>query len=272
MSLSPADIRQPLASGDPNLQSIGFEYLIQALNTGTVRAASRNKNGIWEAHAWVKKGLLYGFRTGNLEKIAAEPAPFFDKYTFPLKPIKTADNIRLVPGGSSIRTGCYVGPDVICMPPMYINTGAYVDQGTMVDSHALVGSCAQIGKHVHISAATQIGGVLEPPGALPVIIEDECFLGGGCGIYEGCIIREGAVLAPGVILTNSTRLYDLVHERIIDPGEVPADAVVVPGTRSQSGSFALEHRISTYVPVIVKYRDARTDAATELESVLRQST
>ncbi len=269
MPLSPSIIRQQLSSDDPDLQRSGFDHLIDALNRGSVRAASRNEEGIWQAHAWVKKGLLYGFRTGRLEKIAAEPAPFFDKHTFPLKPLNVQDHVRLVPGGSSIRTGCYVSPSVICMPPMYINTGAYVDEGTMVDSHALVGSCAQVGKRVHVSAAVQIGGVLEPPGALPVIIEDDCFLGGSCGIYEGCIIREGAVLAPGVILTNATRLYDLIHEQIVKPGEVPAGAVVVPGSRSKSGSFAHEHGIATYVPVIVKYRDDQTDAATELESALR---
>ena len=271
MSASPSVIRQYLESSNPEVQQIGFDHLINALNAGTVRAASRRRDGIWEAHAWVKKGLLYGFRAGHLTKIDAAPVPFFDKHTFPLRPIEIRDNIRLVPGGSSIRTGCYISPDVICMPPMYINTGAYVDEETMVDSHALVGSCAQVGKRVHISAATQIGGVLEPPGALPVIIEDDCFLGGGSGIYEGCIVREGAVLAPGVILTKSTRLYDLVHERILEPGEVPTGAVVVSGSRKQSSSFALEHGISTYTPVIVKYRDARTDAATELESALRQS-
>ena len=232
-------------------------------------AASRDQSGTWNTHAWVKKGLLWGFRTGRLEKIEAKPAAFFDKHTFPLRPITLKDNIRVVPGGSSIRTGSYVSSDVICMPPMYINTGAYVDQNTMVDSHALVGSCAQIGKRVHISAATQIGGVLEPPGALPVIIEDDCVLGGGCGIYEGCIIREGGVLAPGVILTNSLPLYDLVHEQIIPPGEVPPRAVVIPGNRSKNSHFAREHGISTYAPVIVKYRDAQTDAATELESALR---
>ncbi len=269
MSLSPSAIRQQLSSDAPALQEAGFEHLIDALNQGVVRAASRNEGGRWQAHAWVKEGLLYGFRTGRLERIAARPAPFFDKGAFPLKPLRIQDQVRLVPGGSSIRTGCYVSPGVICMPPMYINTGAYVDEGTMVDSHALVGSCAQVGKRVHVSAAVQIGGVLEPPGALPVIIEDDCFLGGGCGIYEGCIVREGAVLAPGVILTGATRIYDLAHERILMPGEVPAGAVVVPGSRARSGSFAHEHGIATYVPVIVKYRDARTDAATELESALR---
>ncbi len=269
MHPTPSIIQEHLSSDDPDVQLVGFNHLIHALNDGTVRAATRGKDGTWTAHAWVKKGLLLGFQVGRLEKITAEPSPFFDKHTFPLKPLEIIDHVRLVPGGSSIRTGSYVSPDVICMPPMYINTGAYVDEQTMVDSHALIGSCAQVGKRVHVSAATQIGGVLEPPGALPVIIEDDCFLGGGCGIYEGCIIREGAVLAPGVILTNSTRIYDLVHERIIASGEVPSGAVVVSGSRAKPNSFAREHGISTYVPVIVKYRDAQTDAATELESALR---
>ncbi|MCY4001707.1 MAG: 2,3,4,5-tetrahydropyridine-2,6-dicarboxylate N-succinyltransferase [Bacteroidetes bacterium] len=271
MALSPSEIRQSLESSDPELQRIGFDQLILALNQGMVRAASRNSDGTWKAHAWVKKGLLYGFRKGQLAQIEAEPSPFFDKDTYPLKPLGLSDQVRLVPGGSSIRTGCYVSRDVICMPPMYINTGAYVDQGTMVDSHALVGSCAQIGKRVHLSAATQIGGVLEPPGALPVIVEDDCFIGGGCGLYEGCVIREGAVLAPGVILTRSLPMYDLVRERIIPAGEVPPLAVVVPGSRQKSGSFANRNGISLYAPVIVKYRDANTDAATELESALRSS-
>ena len=266
---SRSSIREHLESNDPDLQSLGFDYLIEGLNTGRIRSASRDARGNWVAHAWVKRGLLYGFRTGKLEELASVPAPFFDKHTFPLKSLEVKDQVRLVPGGSSIRTGAYVGAGVICMPPMYINTGAYVDEGTMVDSHALVGSCAQIGKRVHLSAAVQVGGVLEPPGALPVIIEDDCFIGGGCGIYEGCIVRESAVLAPGVILTSSTRLYDLFHERIIETGEVPPRAVVVPGSRNKPGSFAREHGIATYVPVIVKYRDARTDAATELESALR---
>ncbi len=270
MGFPPSRIKQYLESTDSTEQEIGFQQLIYALNAGTVRAASQNPDGSWKAHAWVKKGLLYGFLTGQLQKIDAHPSPFFDKHTFPLKPLDIEDKVRLVPGGSSIRTGCYVSPDVICMPPMYINTGAYVDKGTMIDSHALVGSCAQIGKRVHVSAATQIGGVLEPSGALPVIIEDDSFLGGGCGIYEGCIIRNSVVLAPGVILTKSTSLYDLVHERIIEPGQVPPHAVVVPGSRQKSSDFAQKHGISTYTPIIVKYRDVRTDAATALESALRE--
>ncbi len=271
MHPTPSLIQEHLFSEDPDVQLAGFDQLIHALNTGTVRAATRDEDGNWTVHAWVKKGLLFGFRVGRLEQIPARPAPFFDKHTFPLKPLELTDQVRIVPGGSSIRTGSYVSPDVVCMPPMYINTGAYVDEKTMVDSHALIGSCAQVGKRVHVSAATQIGGVLEPPGALPVIVEDDCFLGGGCGIYEGCVIRKGAVLAPGVILTNSTRIYDLVHERVIEPGEVPMGAVVVSGSKTRPNAFARAHGISTYIPVIIKYRDAQTDAATALESALRES-
>jgi len=271
MAFPPSRIKQYLESTDSDKQKAGFQQLIGALNAGTVRTASQNSDGSWQVHAWIKQGLLYGFRTGQLEKLDAKPAPYFDKHTFPLKPLTLEDKVRLVPSGSSIRTGCYVSTDVICMPPMYINTGAYVDKGTMIDSHALVGSCAQVGKRVHVSAATQIGGVLEPPGALPVIVEDDSFLGGGCGIYEGYIIGKGAVLAPGVILTKSTSLYDLVHERIIESGKVPPRAVVVPGSRQKSGAFAQKYGISIYTPVVVKYRDVNTDVATALESALRES-
>jgi 2,3,4,5-tetrahydropyridine-2,6-dicarboxylate N-succinyltransferase len=251
-----------------------FSDLLDALNAGRVRAASRASDGTWSVNAFVKEGILLGFRLGELERIEGRPAVFFDKSTYPLKPLDLADGVRVVPGGSSIRTGSFVAPGVVCMPPMYINVGAYVDEGSMVDSHALVGSCAQIGRNVHLSAAAQIGGVLEPIGAMPVIVEDDVFVGGGCGIYEGCIIRERAVLAPGVILTSATRIYDLVNQRVIEkqPGgslEVPAGAVVVPGTRSASGAFAAEHGISLYAPVIVKYRDERTAASTTLETALR---
>ena len=243
--------------------------LIEHLNGGTVRAATCDASGQWTAHAWVKQGLLLGFRLGLLTDRSAGSFPYFDKHTFPLKPLALDDGIRLVPGGSSIRTGAYVAPGVICMPPMYINTGAYVDRDTMVDSHALVGSCAQIGKRVHLSAAAQIGGVLEPAGALPVIVEDDAFIGGGCGVYEGVTVRTGAVLAPGVVLTGATRLYDLVHRRTLDPKEVPAGAVVVPGTRAVTSDFGKAHGLSLYAPVIVKFRDRKTDAATALEQALR---
>jgi 2,3,4,5-tetrahydropyridine-2,6-dicarboxylate N-succinyltransferase len=251
-----------------------FAALIEALNAGAVRAASRGDDGRWTVHRWVKEGILLGFRLGRLVDFSNERFPFFDKHTYPVRPLAAMDNVRVVPGGSSIRTGCYVAPGVVCMPPMYINVGAYVDEGTMVDSHALVGSCAQIGKRVHLSAAAQVGGVLEPIGALPVVIEDDVFVGGGCGVYEGCVVRQGAVLAPGVILTGGTRVYDTVHGRVLarteaGPLEVPAGAVVVPGGRSARGAFATEHGVSLYVPVIVKYRDERTDAATTLEDALR---
>ena len=243
-----------------------FEQLVAALNAGEVRAASRDVEGNWRVHPWVKKGLLLGFRLGKLTELGDS---FLDKHTYPLKPLDLHNQVRLVPGGSSVRTGAYLAPGVICMPPMYINTGAYVDEGTMIDSHALVGSCAQIGKRVHLSAAAQVGGVLEPPGAMPVIIEDDVFVGGGCGIYEGCLVREGAVLAPGVILTGALPLYDLVNQRRLSSKEIPPRAVVVPGSRTVNSPFANEHGISLYGPVIVKYRDARTNAATALEEALR---
>ena len=251
-----------------------FEAFRDALNRGAIRAASPRDDGTWEPHVWVKQGILLGFRLGRLSDLSTERFPFFDKHTYPLKPLTPAHQVRVVPGGSAIRTGSYVAPGVVCMPPMYINVGAYVDEGTMVDSHALVGSCAQIGRRVHLSAAAQIGGVLEPVGALPVVVEDDVFIGGGCGIYEGCLVRRGAVLAPGVLLTGATRLYDLVEERIHEredgrPLEVPARAVVVPGTRGVHTSFAEAHGLALYAPVIVKYRDEKTDAATTLETALR---
>lgn len=249
--------------------------LLDALNSGTVRAAAPDDDGSWHAQAWVKQGILLGFQIGAMVDYSTRAFPFFDKDTYPLKPLALADGVRLVPGGSSIRTGSYVAPGVVCMPPMYINVGAYVDEGTMVDSHALVGSCAQIGQRVHLSAAAQIGGVLEPVNATPVVVEDDVFIGGGCGLYEGCIVRAGAVLAPDVTLTASTRLYDLVNETVItstddQPLEVPERAVVVPGSRQVEGSdFADAHGLSLYAPLIVKYRDEKTDAATALEGALR---
>ena len=248
--------------------------LVQRLNAGEIRSASPNDDGSWTTHAWVKKGILLGFRIGRMVDYSSERFPFYDKNTFPVKPLRKADNVRLVPGGSSIRTGSHVAPGVVCMPPMYVNVGAYVDEDTMIDSHALVGSCAQIGKRVHLSASVQIGGVLEPVHAAPVIVEDDVFVGGGAGIYEGCIVREGAVLAAGVNLTSSTRLYDLVEETVYTaaddaPLEVPEGAVVVPGSRSVDSDFGNQHGLSLYAPIIVKYRDAKTDAATVLEEALR---
>ena len=251
-----------------------FQEVLDGLNTGAIRSASRYEEGSWHAHAWVKQGILLGFKLGELVEISSGGQSFFDKDTYPLKPLKLEDRVRVVPGGSSIRTGAYVAPGVVCMPPMYVNVGAYVDEGTMIDSHALVGSCAQIGKNVHLSAAAQVGGVLEPIGAVPVIVEDDVFVGGGCGVYEGCILRKGAVLASGVILTGSTRVYDVVHDRIIERGkgaslEIPEGAVIVPGSRSLTGPFAGEHGLSLYAPIIVKYRDGKTNASVTLESALR---
>jgi 2,3,4,5-tetrahydropyridine-2,6-dicarboxylate N-succinyltransferase len=252
-----------------------FRELINGLNSGRMRAAERQEDGRWTVNAFVKQGILIGFKLGAMERIEGRPFAYFDKDTYPLKPLDISDGVRIVPGGSSIRTGSYVAPGVVCMPPMYINVGAYVDEGSMVDSHALVGSCAQIGRNVHLSAAAQIGGVLEPIGAVPVIVEDDVFVGGGCGIYEGCIIRERAVLAPGVILTGATKIYDLVNETIVSRSEnggsleIPAGAVVVPGARSADSEFASEHGLSLYAPMIVKYRDEKTAASTTLETALR---
>jgi 2,3,4,5-tetrahydropyridine-2-carboxylate N-succinyltransferase len=223
----------------------------------------------------VKKGILLGFRLGELTDLSInDEFRFFDKSTYPLKKLTTADQVRLVPGGSAIRDGAFVAKGVVLMPPAYINVGAYVDEGTMIDSHALVGSCAQIGKRVHLSAGSQIGGVLEPIGAYPVIIEDEVFIGGNCGIFEGSIVKRRAVIAAGVILTGSTPVYDLVREKIYrrsadQPLVIPEGAVVVPGTRRLDKPFAREHNLALYAPVIVKYRDPNTDAATALETSLR---
>ncbi len=265
---------QPAEARDAEAARQAVADLLEALNAGIVRAATRSETGDWTAHAWVKRGILLGFALGALADYSTERFPFFDKDTYPLKPLSEADGVRVVPGGSAVRTGAFLAEGVVCMPPMYVNVGAYVGAGTMIDSHALVGSCAQVGRRVHLSAAAQLGGVLEPVGARPVIVEDDAFIGGGCGVYEGCLVRARAVLAPGVQLTASTRLYDLAEERVLegtatDPLEVPARAVVVPGTRAARGAFAEEHGLALYAPVIVKYRDARTDAATALETALR---
>ncbi len=251
-----------------------FAELKAALNAGTVRAAERGDDGVWRANAWVKAGILLGFRLGRLRQMAGAPMPYFDKDTWPLRTITTGDGIRLVPGGSSIRDGCYVAPGVVCMPPMYINAGAYVDEGTLIDSHALVGSCAQIGRRVHLSAGAQIGGVLEPVGQLPVVLEDDVFIGGNCGIYEGTVVRERAVLAAGTILTGGSVVIDLVHDRTYRREgdmalEIPAGAVVVPGSRPVRKGPGAAAGIALYTPVIVKYRDERTDASATLEELLR---
>jgi 2,3,4,5-tetrahydropyridine-2,6-dicarboxylate N-succinyltransferase len=253
-----------------------FDEFRRSLSCGDIRAATRAPDGTWRAEPWVKRGILLGFRMGRLADLSVdETFRFFDKDTYPVRRTALADRVRVVPGGSTIRDGAYVAPGVVCMPPMYVNVGAYVDEGTLIDSHALVGSCAQLGKRVHLSAAAQIGGVLEPVGAMPVVIEDDVLVGGGCGVYEGTLVRERAVLAAGTILTGSTPVYDLVrglvYRRPPDGTlEIPTGAVVVPGARAASaGDFARAHGLSLYAPVIVKYRDARTDAATALEEALR---
>jgi len=251
-----------------------FERFRDALTRGEIRAAEK-KNDRWEVNLWVKQGILLGFRLGTLAQMGnGECLSFVDKDTFPARKFTPASGIRVVPGGSSVRTGAYVAPSVICMPPMYINVGAYVDEGTMIDSHALVGSCAQIGKRVHVSAAAQIGGVLEPVNAVPVIIEDDALIGGNCGVYEGTLVRKLAVLGAGTILTRSTPLYDLVRGKAYraegnEPLEVPEGAVVVPGSRAIKKGQAAEWGISLYTPVIVKYRDEKTDKGVELEEWLR---
>jgi 2,3,4,5-tetrahydropyridine-2,6-dicarboxylate N-succinyltransferase len=245
------------------------------LTQGKVRAAEKI-DGQWKVNAWVKQGILLGFRLGELSKMGSDTdvLSFVDKDTFPARHFSLADLVRVVPGGSSVREGAYVAPSVICMPPMFINVGAYVDEGTMVDSHALVGSCAQVGKRVHLSAAAQIGGVLEPVNAAPVIIEDDVLVGGNCGVYEGTLVRARAVLGAGTILTRSTPLYDLVRGQVykaIDDKrlEVPENAVVVPGSRAVKKGQASDWNLSLYTPVIVKYRDERTDQRIELEEWLR---
>lgn len=250
------------------------EELTQKLNSGEIRAAERDENGNWHVNSWVKQGILLCFRVGRLVDMSRAGFSFFDKHTLPLHPLSLENNVRIVPGGSAIRTGCYLAPNVICMPPMYVNIGAYIDEGTMIDSHALVGTCAQVGKRVHISAAAQIGGVLEPAGARPVIIEDDVMIGGNCGVYEGVIVRRRAVLGSGVILNGSTRVYDAVNETILQsssefPLEIPENAVVISGSRLLTTDFGKEHGLAVYSPIIIKYRDEKTDAKTALESALR---
>jgi 2,3,4,5-tetrahydropyridine-2,6-dicarboxylate N-succinyltransferase len=255
-----------------------FERFKQALNAGAIRSAqpdASSKSG-WRVNAWVKKGILIGFRMGSIVdmSISAVRQPWFDKSTFPVQHLTPERGIRIVPGGSSIRDGCFIGRGVTCMPPMYINTGSWVGDGTMVDSHALVGSCAQVGANCHISAAAQIGGVLEPVGALPVIIEDEVLMGGNTGVYEGTVVKRRAVLGSGVILNRSTPVYDLVqggvHKATDDqPLVIPEDAVVVAGSRAITQGKGSEWGLSIYTPIIVKYRDSKTDARIQLEDLLR---
>ena len=270
---------QDIASLDREAALRSFNELKFFLNQGEVRAAAKstepgNEEG-WTVNSWVKKGILLGFRLGTIRDYSpAAHFRFFDKNTFPLKSFTEESGVRIVPGGSSVRDGCFVAPGVVIMPPAYVNVGAYVDEGTMIDSHALVGSCAQVGKRVHVSAATQIGGVLEPIGALPVIIEDEVMIGGNCGIYEGTIVKQRAVIGSGVILTGSTPVFDLVRNTTYrrtptEPLVIPEGAVVVQGSRRVEAAFAQKHQIAIYTPVIIKYRDDKTDAATALEEGLR---
>jgi len=301
--------------GDEYFQA--FDQFKAALNEGRLRAAEPDPNSPsgWKVNAWVKKGILLGFRIGRIVEMPLKfklvrtigtgppavtegefQAQFRDKHTYPLKKIPPEQNVRVVPGGSSIRDGCYIGKGVVCMPPMYVNAGAYVDDGALIDSHALVGSCAQIGKRVHVSAGAQIGGVLEPVGALPVIIEDDALVGGNCGVYEGAIVGAGAVLAAGTILTGSTPVYDLVRDAVYRresaiqarynegrgaggkagedaraprPLMIPPGAVVVPGSRAVTSGRGKELGLSLYTPVIIKYRDEKTDQAVRLEELLR---
>lgn len=252
-----------------------FAWFKTALQQGHVRAATRGDDGSWRVNRWVKQGILLGFRLGKLVDAGeAGPMHFFDKDSYGVRGTTLEEGIRIVPGGSAVREGAFLARGVIVMPPAYVNVGAYVDEGTMIDSHALVGSCAQVGKRVHLSAAAQLGGVLEPAGALPVIIEDDVLVGGNCGVYEGTVVRERAVLAPGVLLTGGTAVVDLVHDRILRregdrPLEIPAGAVVVPGSRPVREGPGAARGIALYAPVIVKYRDERTDASVQLEELLR---
>jgi len=267
-SAPPADARETI------------DALLAALEHGVVRAAARSEDGRWTAVPWVKEGILAGFRIGLIRDMTvkhpdgAANFPFFDKDTFPPRRFTLDDGIRIVPGGTSIRRGAYLARGVVCMPPSYVNVGAYVGAGTMIDSHALVGSCAQVGERVHLSAAAQLGGVLEPINASPVVIEDDVVVGGNCGVYEGTVVRERAVLGAGVVLTRSTPVFDLVREEIYratreTPLEIPRGAVVVPGARQVSGTWGRRQNLSLTTPIIVKYRDERTDAATALEDSLR---
>jgi len=244
------------------------------LEKGTIRAAVRDEDGAWTAQTWVKEGILAAFRFGVLAEFASGALSFVDKDTIPVRRFKVQDGVRIVPGGSSIRRGAFIAKGVVMMPPAYVNIGAYVDEDTMIDSHALVGSCAQIGKRVHLSAAAQIGGVLEPVGNLPVVIEDDVVVGGNCGLYEGTIVRSRAVIGAGVVITGSTPVYDLVRGQIYRrtpqrPLEIPYGAVVVPGARPMKGPFAEQHGLQISTPMIVKYRDEKTDSGTALEEALR---
>jgi 2,3,4,5-tetrahydropyridine-2,6-dicarboxylate N-succinyltransferase len=280
MSLE-AEIQALVAAGaaaDRDLARAAFAQLRDALSSGRVRAAepdARSPIG-WRVNAWVKQGILLGFKFGDTADVSMDHGrwPFYDKDTLPLKRFASGAGVRIVPGGSSVRDGAYLGAGVICMPPMFVNIGAWIGEQTLIDSHALVGSCAQIGARVHVSAGAQIGGVIEPVGALPVIVEDEALVGGNTGIYEGAIVKTRAVVAAGTVLTGSTPVYDLVRGEIIAPSAdrpliIPEGAVVVPGARAVTGGKGPEWRLSLATPVIVKYRDSRTDTRTELEAWIR---
>jgi 2,3,4,5-tetrahydropyridine-2,6-dicarboxylate N-succinyltransferase len=273
----------PAGEALPDSTRAIVEELLQRLESGELRAAERAEDGIWRAIPWVKRGILLGFRVGKLVssgRVASHESAghagfsFVDKDTYPTRAFAATDGIRIVPGGSTVRRGTYLAKGVVCMPPMYVNVGAYIGEGTMVDSHALVGSCAQIGARVHLSAAAQIGGVLEPVNASPVVIEDDVMVGGNCGVYEGTVVREKAVLAAGVILTRGTPVFDLVRQTVRRgsadaPLEIPAGAVVVPGARAVTSEWGAGQGLSLQTPVIVKYRDEKTDLATALEGWLR---
>jgi len=258
------------------------EDLLDGLETGALRAATKADDGTWMAVPWVKRGILLAFRYGVVAPTAGteggapvgDGAAFYDKHTLPLRRFQASDGVRIVPGGSAVRRGAHLARGVVCMPPMYVNVGAYVGSGTMIDSHALVGSCAQVGERVHVSAAAQLGGVLEPINASPVVIEDDVVIGGNVGVYEGTVVRRRAVLGAGVVLTRGTPVFDLVNETVHRakqgaPLEIPEDAVVVGGSRAVSSAWAREQGLQLYTPVIVKYRDEKTDLATALEGWLR---
>ena len=257
------------------------EDLLTALEKGDVRAAERSADGTWSAVPWVKRGILLGFQVGTLTDMSPNVGAadirvfrFFDKDTYPPRNFRLDDGVRIVPGGSTIRRGAFVSAGVVCMPPMYVNVGAHIGKGTMVDSHALVGSCAQVGERVHLSAAAQIGGVLEPVNASPVVIEDDVIVGGNCGVYEGTVVRSRAVIGAGVVLTRGTPVFDLVRETVYRgsadaPLEIPSGAVVVPGARAVTAAWGMTQHLSLQTPVVVKYRDDKTDSATALEGWLR---
>jgi 2,3,4,5-tetrahydropyridine-2-carboxylate N-succinyltransferase len=266
------------ASADREAARVMFEKLRSALSAGEVRAAEPDPSSPigWRVNTWVKQGILLGFKFGDTKDVSMDHGkwPFFDKDTLPMKKYQAGANVRIVPGGSSVRDGAYIAAGVICMPPMYVNIGAWIGEGSLIDSHALVGSCAQVGARVHVSAAAQIGGVIEPVGALPVIVEDEALVGGNTGLYEGVVVKTKAVIAAGTVLTGSTPVYDLVKGEIIRPSPdrplvVPEGAVVVPGARAVTAGKGPEWQLSLATPVIVKYRDSRTDTRTELEAWIR---